>query len=47
VDGDRELTDKAHERVLKILAAEQRLPMDAADEKAILEIAEEAKAKLA
>jgi trimethylamine--corrinoid protein Co-methyltransferase len=45
-DGERELTDKAHERVCEILELEQRLPMDKDDEKAILEIAEEAKAKL-
>ncbi|MDR0518560.1 MAG: trimethylamine methyltransferase family protein [Clostridiales Family XIII bacterium] len=44
--GGRELTDIAHERVEKILSEEQRLPMDRDDEKAILEIVEEAKAKL-
>jgi trimethylamine--corrinoid protein Co-methyltransferase len=45
-DGSKELTDKAHERVIEILAAEQRCPMDHNIEKAILEIAEEAQRKL-
>jgi trimethylamine--corrinoid protein Co-methyltransferase len=44
--GAEELTAKAHRRVEEILSAEQRLPMGKDDEKAILEIVEEAKAKL-
>ncbi|MDR3225938.1 MAG: trimethylamine methyltransferase family protein, partial [Clostridiales Family XIII bacterium] len=44
--GAQELTDKAHARVEEILAAESRLPMDRNTEKTILEIVEEAKAKL-
>ncbi|MDR2487375.1 MAG: trimethylamine methyltransferase family protein [Clostridiales Family XIII bacterium] len=44
--GGLELTDKAHAQVVEILAAEQRCPMDPLIEKQILEVVEEAKAKL-